>query len=355
MGSEDRSIRRLWVRRRKTFSPGANMAIGSTTSDEGATMGRYLIRRTIQSIFTLAAISIVIFGILSLAPGDPLGEFATNPNISPALQAQIRESRGLDDPVHVQYVLWAKAWVTGDWGASFSGGSDVKDYVFGRIPVTIAVIGSSFIIGLLIAIPIGVLSAVKQYTAFDQAATTFAFLGFSIPTFFSGIVLIYVFSVQLHDTPFALPFVFNSQVDDVWGNVKQAILPVAVLALFNAAGLMRFVRASMLETLNQDYVRTARAKGLRERFVILAHAMRNALIPVVTIIALQIPGVFGGAIITETIFRIPGIGSALITAIQNADTPVVMAITFGVAVLVVLFNIVADVLYALLDPRIAYD
>ncbi len=318
-------------------------------------MGRYLIRRLIQSFFTLAAISIVIFGILSLAPGDPLGEFATNPNISPTLQAQIRESYGLDEPVHVQYISWAREWVTGNWGRSFGGAGDVRDYVFGRVPVTLAVIGSSFLVGLMIAIPIGVLSAVKQYSAFDQLATTFAFLGFSIPTFFSGIVLIYIFSVRLLDTPFALPFVFNSQVDDVWGNVKQAILPVAVLAMFNAAGLMRFVRASMLETLNQDYVRTARAKGLRERLVIVAHAMRNALIPVVTIIALRLPGVFGGAIITETIFRIPGIGSALITAINNSDTPVVMSITFGVAVLVVLFNIVADVLYAFLDPRIAYD
>ncbi|MBA2754284.1 MAG: ABC transporter permease [Chloroflexia bacterium] len=318
-------------------------------------MGRYLIRRLIQSFFTLAAISIVIFGILSLAPGDPLGEFATNPNISPTLQAQIRESYGLDEPVHVQYISWAREWVTGNWGRSFGGAGDVRDYVFGRVPVTLAVIGSSFLVGLLIAIPIGVLSAVKQYSAFDQLATTFAFLGFSIPTFFSGIVLIYIFSVRLLDTPFALPFVFNSQVDDVWGNVKQAILPVAVLAMFNAAGLMRFVRASMLETLNQDYVRTARAKGLRERLVIVAHAMRNALIPVVTIIALRLPGVFGGAIITETIFRIPGIGSALITAINNSDTPVVMSITFAVAVLVVLFNIVADVLYAFLDPRIAYD
>jgi peptide/nickel transport system permease protein len=200
-----------------------------------------------------------------------------------------------------------------------------------------------------------VISAVKQYSLFDQLATTFAFLGFSIPTFFSGIVLIYVFSVILQDTPFSLPFVYNSQVTGVWNNVKQAIMPVAVLGLFNAAGLMRFVRASMLETLNQDYVRTARAKGLREQVVIVLHAMRNALIPVVTIIALQVPAVFGGAVITEQIFRVPGIGSALISGILSRDTPVVMAITFGVAILVVIFNVVADLLYAALDPRITYD
>jgi peptide/nickel transport system permease protein len=183
---------------------------------------------------------------------------------------------------------------------------------------------------------------------FDQFATTFAFLGFSLPTFFSGLVVIVIFSVKLG----WFPFVFDSTVTGFWPNVKQAIMPISVLALAGSASLTRFVRASMLEVISQDYVRTARAKGLHEQTVIVFHAVRNAMIPVVTIIALQIPEIFGGAIITEQIFRVPGIGSALIVAIGGKDTPTVMAITFGVAILVVLFNVIADLIYAFLDPRI---
>jgi peptide/nickel transport system permease protein len=181
-------------------------------------------------------------------------------------------------------------------------------------------------------------------------ATTFAFLGFSVPTFFSGILLILIFSVYFG----WLPFVYDSEVTGFWPNVKQSIMPVTVLGLAGAAQLMRFVRASMLETISQDYVRTARAKGLREQSVVVLHAMRNALIPVVTVVALQVPEVFGGAIVTEQIFRVPGIGRALIDGIYSKDVPVVMAITFGIAILVVLFNVFADILYAMLDPRIRY-
>jgi peptide/nickel transport system permease protein len=222
--------------------------------------------------------------------------------------------------------------------------------VLWRLPVTLAIVGSAFLLGILVAIPIGVLSAVKQYSLFDQLSTTFAFLGFSIPTFFSGILLIIIFSVKLG----WLPFVFDSEVHGFWPNLKQSIMPITVLGLAGAAQLTRFVRASMLETISQDYVRTARAKGLREQTVIILHAMRNALIPVVTIIALQIPEIFGGAIITEQIFRVPGVGRALIDGIEGKDVPVVMGITFGIAVLVVIFNVVADILYAVLDPRIRY-
>ena len=211
--------------------------------------------------------------------------------------------------------------------------------------------GSAFVLSILVAVPIGVLSALKQYSLFDQAATTFAFLGFSIPTFFSGILMILVFSVFFG----WLPFVYDSQVTGFWPNVKQSIMPITVLGLAGAAQLMRFVRASMLETISQDYVRTARAKGLREKSVVVLHAMRNALIPVVTVLALQVPEIFGGAIITEQIFRIPGIGRALIDGIYSKDVPVVMAITFGIAVLVVLFNVIADIMYAVLDPRIRYS
>jgi peptide/nickel transport system permease protein len=216
--------------------------------------------------------------------------------------------------------------------------------------VTLQISGIAFLLGILIAIPVGVISAIKQYSWFDNVATTFAFLCFSIPTFFSGLLLILLFSVKLG----WLPFIYNSDVSGFWPLVKQSIMPIIVLGLFTSAQLTRFVRASMLETINQDFVRTARAKGLRERSVIVLHAMRNAMIPVVTIVALQVPGVIGGAVITEQIFLIPGIGSALIKALQSKDIPVVMAITFGISVAVVLFNVIADILYALLDPRIKF-
>lgn len=315
-------------------------------------MGRYLIRRGIISIVTLVAISAIIYSILFLAPGDPLGELAANPNVSPEVRQRIRESYGLDDPLYIQYFKWAKSYfLEFDWGTSFTSRMPVKDYLLDRIGVSLSISGSAFILGLMIAIPVGVVSAVKQYSAFDNLATTFAFIGYSIPTFFSGLLLILLFSVKLG----WLPFIYNANVDSLWGIVKQSIMPVTVLALFSSAQLTRYMRSSMLETINQDYVRTARAKGLREQIVIIGHAMRNAMIPVVTIIALQIPGVIGGAIITEQIFLIPGIGSALIRAMQSKDIPVVMAITFGIAVLVVLFNVIADILYAMMDPRIKYS
>ncbi|HJT92403.1 MAG TPA: ABC transporter permease [Mycobacterium sp.] len=314
-------------------------------------MGRFLIRRALISVVTLIAISMVVYGILAIAPGDPLTGFANNPNVPPELRERIKATMGLNDPVHVQYLRWAKAYVQGDWLQSYSAKIPVRDYVLSRLPVTLSITGSALILSVLIAVPIGVLSAIRQYSFFDQVSTTFAFLGFSLPTFFTGILFILLFSVHLG----WLPFVYDTQVTGFWPNVKQSAMPVAVLGLAGAAQLMRFVRASMLETINQDYVRTARAKGLREQAVVVAHGMRNALIPVVTVLALQIPDLFGGAIITEQIFRVPGIGRALIDGIYSKDVPVVMAITFGIAILVVVFNVVADLLYAVLDPRIRYS
>jgi peptide/nickel transport system permease protein len=311
-------------------------------------VAHYLIRRAIISIVTLIAISAVIFSILAMAPGDPLAEYATNPNVPPSLRQQIRKSFGIDDPVHVQYFRWATNYVKGDWGTSFASRGPVSDALLGRLPVTLGIVGSAFVLSLLIAIPVGVISAIKQYSLFDQIATTFAFLGYSLPTFFSGLVIILVFAIKLDwFTP-----VYDSTVSGFWPNIQQSVMPISVLALAGSASLTRFVRASMLEVINQDFVRTARAKGLREQTVILFHAVRNAMIPVVTIVALQIPEIFGGAIITEQIFRVPGIGSALILGISGKDTPTVMAITFGIAILVVLFNVIADLVYAFLDPRI---
>ena len=319
-------------------------------------MSRYVVRRLLLAIPTLLMISFVLFAILSLAPGDPLSQFAANPAVPPEVRENIRRSLGLDQPWPVRYVKWLVAVSHGDWGFSFGSRVPVWDLIKLRIPSTLAVVGVAYLCSLVIAIPIGILSAVKQYSIFDHIATTFAFIGFSVPTFFTGLLLIIVLSVKLG----LLPFIYDStlQVHDLstlGTQVKQSIMPITVLALFQTATFVRYTRASMLENLPQDYVRTARAKGLAEAGVIGRHVVRNSLIPVVTLMALSAPTVFSGALITEQIFRVPGIGSLLITSIQNNDIPVIMAITFTFSVLVVLFNMFADMMYGVLDPRIRYD
>src|ERR1051326_1072758 len=319
-------------------------------------MSRYLIRRVLLAIPTLLLISFVLYAILSLAPGDPLSQFAANPAVPPEVRENIRRSLGLDDPWPVRYVKWLFALAHGDWGFSFGSRMPVWDLIKLRISSTLAVVGIAYLVSLCIALPIGILSAVKQYSIFDHIATSFAFIGFSVPTFFTGLVLILLFSVKLG----WLPFIYDSElrVQDLASFVaqlKQSIMPIAVLALFQTAILVRYTRASMLENLPQDYVRTARAKGVEEVAVINRHVVRNSLIPVVTLIALTAPTVFSGALITEQIFRVPGIGSLLIASIQNNDYPVIMAITFTFSIMVVLFNLAADVTYGVLDPRIRYD
>lgn len=319
-------------------------------------MSRYIIRRLLLALPTLLMISFVLYAVLSLAPGDPLSQFAANPAVPPEVRENIRRSLGLDQPWPVRYVKWLIALAQGDWGFSFGSRVPVWDLIKLRIPSTLAVVGVAYLVSLVLSIPIGILSAVKQYSIFDHLATTFAFIGFSVPTFFTGLLLIIVLSVKLG----WLPFIYDStlQVHDLstFGvQVKQSIMPITVLGLFQTATFVRFTRASMLENLPQDYVRTARAKGLAEVGVIGRHVVRNSLIPVVTLMALSAPTVFSGALITEQIFRVPGIGSLLITSIQNNDIPVIMAITFTFSVLVVLFNLFADMTYGVLDPRIRYD
>jgi peptide/nickel transport system permease protein len=304
----------------------------------------------------LVLISFVLFAILAFAPGDPLAQFATNPNVPPEVQASLRQSLGLDQPWPIRYVRWLGATIQGDWGYSFASRIPVGELVKQRVPNTLAVVGVAYLVGILIAVPVGVLSAVKRYTLFDHVATGFAFIGFSLPTFFTGLLLILLFSVALG----WLPSIYRStlQVRDLatfWEQVKQSIMPIAVLALFHGAALVRYTRTSMLDNLPLDYVRTARAKGLAEPRVVARHVVRNGLIPVVTLISLGAPAVFSGAVITEQIFRVPGIGDLLINAIVASDTPVVMAITFTFSVLVVLLNLIADVTYGVLDPRIRYD
>lgn len=318
-------------------------------------MGQYLLRRLLIAIPSLLGISVVLFTVLALAPGDPFGELATNPAVPPEVRADLRVKFGLDDPVPIRYARWLAAMAQGDWGFSFVSRMDVDKLILQRLPTTLFVIGSAQILAVLIAIPIGVYAATRPYSIFDQIANTLAFVGFSLPTFFTGLLFILLFSIYLD----WLPFVYRSDINATgwqwyWEHIRQALMPVAVLGLFLGASLTRFVRSAVLDVIRLDYVTTARAKGLGERVVVVKHVVRNALIPVVTLLALQMPAIFGGAIVTEQIFRIPGIGSLLISSILANDTPVIMAVTFVFACLVVFFNLIADILYGWLDPRITY-
>jgi peptide/nickel transport system permease protein len=316
---------------------------------------QYLIRRLLIAIPSLLGISVVLFVVLALAPGDPFEELATNPAIPPEVRQNLRASLGLDDPIYQRYFHWLVAMMRGEWGFSFVSRVDVDQLILQRLPTTIIVIGAAQLLALCVALPVGVYAATRPYSVFDKIANTLAFVGFSLPTFFTGLLLILLFSITLD----WLPFVYRAQIDATgwrwwWEHIRQAIMPVLVLGLFQGAALVRFVRSAVLDVIRLDHVTTARAKGLPEGTVTLKHVVRNAMIPVVTLVALQMPIVFGGAIVTEQIFRIPGIGSLLIDAIRANDTPVIMAVTFVFACLVILFNLIADVLYGWLDPRISY-
>jgi peptide/nickel transport system permease protein len=337
-------------------------------------MGKYVIRRLLLAIPTLLVISFVIFAILDLAPNDPTGNLPMT--IPPEVRQQIRESLGFGQPFHIRYVKWLRQFfineplnviesVTGRTIGdsenrlrirSWATRSPVIDLIIERTPQTLWVVGLSYVVSIFIAIPIGVISAYKQYSIFDQVGTFVSMIGFSVPTFFTGLLFIIFFSVKLKWFPSIYDTTLKvTDLESLWLQIKQIIMPVTVLAFYSAAQLSRYTRSSMLDNLNLDYVRTARAKGLRERAVLIIHVLRNSLIPVVTLIALGIPAIFGGAVITEQIFRVNGLGQLLITAIQGADIPLVQTLTFVLAVLIVLFNIVADVAYAMLDPRIRYD
>ena len=319
-------------------------------------MGRYILRRLLIAIPTLIVISFVVYGILAISPIDPLASFGNDPRVPPEVRENIRISLGLDQPWPIRYVKWVTSLARGDFGYSFMSHTPVIGLIAQRLPNTLAVVGVAYLVGIALALPIGMLSAVKRYSIWDNIATTLSFAGFALPTFFTGLLFIIIFSISLH----WLPFIYDSnlKVTDLasfGAQIKQSIMPIMVLGFFNTAVLTRYIRSEMLEHLPLDYVRTARSKGLAERVVIIGHVLRNSLIPVVTLIALGVPTVFGGAIVTEQIFRIPGIGEQLVRSVFDGDIPMVAGIVLIFAVLVVLFNLVADVMYAVLDPRIKFS
>ena len=332
----------------------------------------FILRRLLIAIPTLIVISLVVFLLLNLAPNDPMAQVPLT--VPPEVKQKMREALGLGQPIHIQFLKWLAQffWIEPQvfvdylFNTNFSEGkqriiswqtrSPVMDIVVQRLPQTLWVVGMSYVVGILIALPIGMYSAYKQYSIFDNLGTFISMVGYSVPPFFSGVFIIVIFSVQLGWLP-SIYDTTHAVVD--WETfkyqLKQMVMPVMVLALQTTAQINRFMRSATLDNLNQDYVRTARAKGLTEWTILTVHVLRNSMIPVVTVIAINVPYIFGGALITEQVFKVNGIGQQLIGAIYANDLPTVQTITFIFAFLIVSFNLLADIIYGFLDPRIRYD
>lgn len=318
-------------------------------------MTNYVIRRFLLLIPILLGVTIITFIIINAA-GDPLAGKELNPRIKPADLENMRRNLGLDQPIHERYFIWLKSLLRGDLGVSFANGTPVLDRILSVMPNTLLLSSLSVLLALVIAIPIGILAAVKRNSIFDRVATTLAVAGFAIPTVWLGLMLIILFSVKFREWGFySLPV---GGVRDLRGDggigdrLEHLILPVAALTIPQVAGWVVYIRSSMLEVIQQDYVRTARSKGLRQRVVLLGHAFRNALLPLITLVGLSVPELLSGALIVENVFAYPGMGRLTISAVTEADFPVVMGTTLLFAILVILGNLLADVLYVVFDPRI---
>jgi peptide/nickel transport system permease protein len=325
-------------------------------------MTTYILRRVLQAIPIMFLLSVFLFGIVRLMPGGPLAQAERNPNVTPEQLAALRVRLGLDQPLPIQYVKWIKAFVLeGDWGFSIKFRRPVAEMIGERVPATLILFGAGFLIMLLFAIPIGVYSAIKPYSVFDNIITTFSFAGQSVPVYWLGLVLIVIFYLNVQN-PFGGGPLFPAggmytigREGEVLDLLWHLALPIAAMSFSWIAWYSRFLRSSMRDTLNEDYIRTARAKGLPLRTVHFRHALRNALLPLVTLIALDLPTVFGGAVFIETIFAWPGMGRLFWDAAKGRDYPILLAVMMIYAALTLLFNLIADIVYGFLDPRIRYD
>jgi len=314
-------------------------------------MLNYLRGRVLQSVILLVGVSIIGFALMHLAPGGPVAVYTLNPTVTAQDLDRIKIQFGLDRPVYVQYGKWAAGMATGNWGNSFFGGRPVRDIVLERLPATLALMGASTVLAILIGVGIGILAAVRQHSAFDYATAGAAMIALSLPTFWFGLLGIYVFAQVLGWLPaggMATTGVPATIADRLW----HALLPVAVLSLVLVAQWSRYTRSAMLEVLSQDFMRTARAKGLSATRVLLAHGLRAAMVPLVTLAGLQLPTLFGGALVTETVFSWPGMGALFVNALNTRDYPVLMAILMAGAALVILGSLLADLVVALIDPRV---
>lgn len=324
-------------------------------------MGRVLIRRLLQSIPVFFAITMITFGLIHAVPGGPTARLELDPDIKPEDIARIRANMGLDKPVWLQYLIWVglaeggegrrSGLLQGDLGISYIDQTPVGRSIVDRLPNTLLLTATSLVLSLLVAVPLGVISAIRRNSWVDNVATVVSTAGVSIPSFWFGLVAILVFSVRLRWLPSGGMYTLG-QEHNVLDLARHLILPVAILSILNVAGWNRYVRGSMLEVIRQDYIRTARAKGLKERYVIVRHGLRNALVPVTTLMGLSLPGLVGGALVTETIFGWPGMGRLAYHAATKRDYPVIMGVLVMSAVLVLVGNLLADLSYALLDPRV---
>lgn len=319
---------------------------------------RYIIRRVLVSIPLIWAVATLTFFLIRLAPGDPLAIYY-NPEIDPQVMETIRVRLGLDQPLHIQYVRWLGALAQGELGVSFSHHRPVMDVLVETIPNTLILTSFSLVLILVVGVVVGVISAVRQYSWVDHATTIGALFIYSMPGFWLGLMLIILFSLKLGLLPASqmesVDAEFMSTAGRFWDRVRHLIMPVFVLGIASAASVARYMRGSLLEVIRQDYIRTARAKGLPEGRVVFKHALTNALIPIITIIGLYLPFLLSGAVVTETIFAWPGMGRVTINAIFSRDYPIVMANMLISGIMVVSGNLIADILYGVVDPRIRYE
>lgn len=313
-------------------------------------MTQYIIRRLIYALFIIWGCATIVFFMLRLVPGDPVSAMLGR-EFTPEAAAQLRKNLGLDQPVYVQYVRWIGDILHGDLGKSIDTKEPVTTAIGRAFPKTLSITILGFVIGALVAVPMGMLAALKRDSVFDYLASISTFVGISLPTFWFGIVFILIFAVELRWLP-SVGYVSPSK--GLWPWFQHLLLPALAAGVGEAAILMRFVRAGLLEMLGSDFIRTARAKGLPERRVILGHAMRSAMIPVVTVAGLSLAGLLGGLVITETVFAISGIGRLLTVAIFAKDYPIVQGVILLITLFFVLANLAVDVLYTFLDPRIRY-
>ena len=324
-------------------------------------MTQYILRRLLQAIPLLLLISIAVFLLMQAIPGGPMAAYENNPNISPEDLVRLREELGLNVPLHQQYINWLTSILRGDWGTSLVTRRPALVEIGERLPNTLYLSVIAFVLALGIAIPIGIISATRQYSWFDHIMTTIAFMGHSIPVFWFGLLLIIIFNVTLKNPMTGGPLLPGGgmyTIGEDWtlsDRLSHLIMPAGVLVFHNLSNHVRFMRAGMLDVLRQDYIRTAHAKGLRERVVVMRHAVKNGILPLITVIGLEIPGLFNGALLTETIFSWPGMGRLFFTSIERADYAIMMGVLMLSATLIVAFGLITDIAYAFLDPRIRFE
>jgi len=314
----------------------------------------YFLRRLLSAIPVMFIITFATFVLMQMLPGGPLAAYENNPEISQEDIQRLRHEMGLDRPIPVQYWAWLKNFVRGDWGYSFATKRPVLHEIWDRLPNTLYLTGFSLILALIIAIPVGIISATRQYSVFDHITTTLTYVGRSMPVYYSGLLLIIIFSIWLRWFPSGGMYTLGKEFS-IFDSLHHLFLPMLSLSTLIAAKYVRFLRTSMLEVIHQDYIRTAAAKGLHERIIVYKHAFRNAAIPLVTVVAIDLPVLFAGALFTETVYSWPGMGRLFVDSATRFDYSIVMGIVAAIAFLVVVSNLIADVIYGILDPRITFN